>query len=88
MDKNTEEFIAWLSANGCRYDKIKWPTTETESGSRGAVAMETICTNEVMLEVPKRVMMCESQVSSAIIVISKCQIFHRKRALDEHFVGL
>ena len=61
MEKDTQDFISWLATNGCRYDKINWPTNETESGSRGAVALETISTNEVMLEIPKCVMMCEPQ---------------------------
>jgi hypothetical protein len=53
------QFLEWLRANGGRFPKIVWPSCDTLNGIRGAVATETIETNEVMLEIPKHLMMSE-----------------------------
>lgn len=37
-------FLAWLRANGARFDSVDWPSCTTESGARGAVAREDIAT--------------------------------------------
>ena len=52
-----QQFCDWLIANGAKYPKIQWPSTETESGSRGAVAIEPIATNEHMVEIPSHLLM-------------------------------
>lgn len=54
-----QAFTAWLLENGARFDKIDWPSNETIGGIRGAIARENISTNEVMLEIPHRLMMSE-----------------------------
>ncbi len=51
------QFCEWLLSNGAKFPKIKWPTNETESGSRGAIALETIETGEHMVEIPMSLMM-------------------------------
>lgn len=58
-DSRIKTFCEWLAAEGCRFPKILWPTTETVSGIRGAIALEDIETNEVMLEIPEKLLMCE-----------------------------
>lgn len=56
-DRLRQEFCEWLHANGARYPKILWPSNETESGSRGAIALEDIATGEHMLEIPMKLML-------------------------------
>ena len=50
-------FCKWLSDNGASYPKIEWPSTDTVGGCRGAKATSHIGTNEVMMEIPVRLMM-------------------------------
>lgn len=52
-------FITWLLENGAKFDNIDWPSNQTASGIRGAIAREEILSNELMLEIPLRLMMCE-----------------------------
>lgn len=54
--KQVENFLDWLSQNGARFEKIDWPSDETASGIRGAVALETIATDEPMITIPKHLM--------------------------------
>ena len=54
-----EDFQNWLIANGCSFPKILWPSNDTASGVRGTIALESIETNEIMLTIPKKLMMCE-----------------------------
>lgn len=49
-------FLKWLRENGACYPKIDWPSNKTVSGIRGAVAIESIETNEPMLEIPIKLM--------------------------------
>ncbi len=60
-DKQTkliDSFTNWLKENGAVYSKIEFPSNDTESGVRGAVAIEDIESNEVMLQIPIHLMMC------------------------------
>lgn len=50
-------FYDWLISNGAKFPKIKWPSMETASGIRGAIATETIATGEHMIEIPIHLMM-------------------------------
>ena len=59
-----EEFLAWLQENGASFPKISWPSNETESGSRGAVAVEPIATYECMVNIPVHLMMSPLQAYS------------------------
>ena len=59
MDARHQKFYEWLIDNGAKFPKIIWPSYETQSGIRGAVAAENIETNEVMFEIPIHLMMCE-----------------------------
>lgn len=51
------EFCAWLLENGAKFPKIDWPSNNTDSGIRGAVARADIRTGEHMIEIPKHLMM-------------------------------
>ena len=51
-------FLQWLSENGAVFSKIKWPCL-TKYG-RGAIALDVIETNEPMITIPTRLMLCES----------------------------
>ena len=53
-----DRFTNWLKENGAVYSKIEFPSNETESGVRGAIANEDIESNEVMLQIPIHLMMC------------------------------
>ncbi|CAN0245422.1 unnamed protein product [Phaeothamnion confervicola] len=54
-------FLSWLQENGAVFDKILWPTTATESGSRGAVAVVEIPRFSPIIEIPERLMMTPPQ---------------------------
>jgi hypothetical protein len=56
-DENIRLFKQWLEENGARFEKIDWPSVDTIEGCRGAQAVETIETNEVMMEIPIKCMM-------------------------------
>jgi len=56
-DQLRQAFVEWLTANGARYPKIDWPSSETESGIRGGVAKEAIASGEHMIEIPVHLMM-------------------------------
>lgn len=38
------KFIDWLRSNGAEFSGIQWPSRETESGMRGAVARRDVAT--------------------------------------------
>lgn len=58
MSQNDIEiFQEWLAINGAKYPKIEWPSSNTNSGIRGAVAIESIESNEAMIEIPAHIMM-------------------------------
>lgn len=50
-------FLQWLSDNGAKFPKIDWPSSKTDSGIRGAIATNTIETNEPMIVIPGHLMM-------------------------------
>ena len=52
---NMDEFLSWLRDNGALFPKIVWPA-ETSLG-RGAIALEDISPNEIMVEIPFLLMM-------------------------------
>jgi hypothetical protein len=52
--KNLHE---WLLSHGARYDAVVWPSNDTKSGSRGAVASADIDTNEYILQIPIKCML-------------------------------
>ena len=56
-DEDIARFKQFLMENGAKWPKIDWPSNATESGIRGAVALEDIATNEYMLEIPEHLMM-------------------------------
>jgi hypothetical protein len=62
LDLKTTQFLEWLRDNGARFPKLLFPSTDTISGMRGTVALETIETDEVMLEIPAKLMMTELNV--------------------------
>jgi hypothetical protein len=64
IDAKISRFLEWLIAHGARFPKINWPTTDTPSGIRGAIALEDIATNEFMLEIPENLMMSPPQILS------------------------
>ena len=57
MDEDIVKFREWLKRNDCDFDRlIDWPSYDTLSGSRGAIAKSDILTNEVMLVIPQQLM--------------------------------
>eukprot|EP01041_Mallomonas_annulata_P009408 gene9408-19522_t len=60
-DTNIVLFKEWLAENGASFPKINWPSDDTESGVRGAVATEDIEVNaqtgEYIMEIPAKLMM-------------------------------
>eukprot|EP00606_Chrysophyceae_sp_TOSAG23-5_P001479 GSChrysophyteH2.ASY1.ANO1.100.1 assembled CDS len=56
-DEKRAVFCDWLKENGATYPKIQWPSTDTVGGCRGAMATESISSNEVMMEIPIKLMM-------------------------------
>lgn len=52
MDQKINIFLEWLSKNGAIFPKVDWPRNDTNSGIRGAIAIEDIVTNEEILEIP------------------------------------
>ena len=59
MNESEQLFYDWLIANGAQFPKLAWPSNNTKSGLRGTVAISDVETNEVMLEIPLKLMMCE-----------------------------
>jgi hypothetical protein len=59
MDEDNDILIfkKWLEVNGAKFSKIEWPSLDTTGGVRGAVAIETILADEVMLEIPGHLLM-------------------------------
>ena len=41
-DDENELFLSWLIAEGADISAVRWPTVETDSGIRGAVAERDI----------------------------------------------
>ncbi len=58
------QFMQWLHMNGATFPKIRWPSNDTASGIRGAIALEDISTNEYMIEIPEKLMMTPPQIMS------------------------
>ena len=56
-DADISRFKAWLTGNGAKMGKIDWPSVDTIEGCRGAQATSTIETNEIMMEIPIKLMM-------------------------------
>jgi protein-histidine N-methyltransferase len=56
-DEDIRVFKEWLLSNGAKFEKIDWPSNETVSGIRGAVARDDINCNEVMVTIPAQLMM-------------------------------
>lgn len=56
-DEDIRLFKLWLRENGAKMEKIDWPSSETIESCRGAQAVDTIETNEVMMEIPIKCMM-------------------------------
>lgn len=49
-------FKQWLRENGAHFEKIEWPSADTNSGIRGAVALDDIATDEHMVTIPSKLM--------------------------------
>ena len=49
-------FLKWLKDNGARFPKVIWPSRDTVGGVRGAVAIETIETNEPIMYIPHKLL--------------------------------
>ncbi|GLD98443.1 hypothetical protein PINS_up007140 [Pythium insidiosum] len=60
MDREQAEarFLRWLCDHGASFPKVQWPVT-TPNGLRGATALEPIATNEVILSIPRALMISE-----------------------------
>lgn len=56
-DEDIQKFKNWLVENGAKFGKIDWPSSDTIESCRGAQAVDTIETNEVMMEIPIKCMM-------------------------------
>ncbi len=56
-DVHLAQFVVWLKDNGAKFTNIDWPSENTTSGVRGAVAVNDIKTNEPMIEIPIHLMM-------------------------------
>lgn len=54
-DEKINRFHEWLTTNGAKYPKIQWPAST--SLGRGAIALEDIEPNEVMVEIPSTLML-------------------------------
>ena len=50
----------WLKDNGASWDAIIWPSRNTVGKVRGAVAAEDIDTGDVMMYIPKSLMLSVS----------------------------
>ena len=67
MDEEEDEellhanFVQWLVANGAKFPKLQWPSYNTMNSSpvRGVIATDNIISNEIMLEIPCKLLMCE-----------------------------
>ena len=55
-DVDINIFKSWLLENGSNFAKVDWPSSKTTSGIRGAVALDTIETDEFMIEIPAKLM--------------------------------
>lgn len=49
----------WLCENGASFPNIQWPIL-TQNGIRGAMAIADIATHDVMITIPKRLMITEA----------------------------
>ena len=49
-------FLKWLKDNGARFPKVLWPSRDTVGGVRGAIAIETIETNEPIMYIPHKLL--------------------------------
>ncbi|CAM9206009.1 unnamed protein product [Ectocarpus sp. 4 AP-2014] len=54
-----QEFLRWLRSHGAVIDCVEWPSSETESGVRGAVARRYIAPGDHMVIIPHALMMSE-----------------------------
>lgn len=52
-------FVSWLIANGANFPKLQWPSYDNHN-TRGVVAIDDIKTDEVILEIPSKLLMCEA----------------------------
>ncbi|KAJ0410184.1 hypothetical protein P43SY_002516 [Pythium insidiosum] len=57
-DQRETRFLQWLRDHGAAFPKIQWPVT-TPNGLRGATALEPIAANEIMLSIPRVLMISE-----------------------------
>ncbi|CAM9164316.1 unnamed protein product [Scytosiphon promiscuus] len=59
-----QQFLDWLRRHGAGIDSIDWPSSETGSGIRGAVAKQDIEGGEHMVVIPRDLMMSESHAKA------------------------
>ncbi|CAN0530881.1 unnamed protein product, partial [Ectocarpus sp. 12 AP-2014] len=57
--REEREFLRWLRSHGAVIDCVEWPSSETESGVRGAVARRDIAPGDHMVIIPHALMMSE-----------------------------
>lgn len=57
--EDEKEFLNWLKENGAKFPKIMWPARTTVDGVRGTVALSDIRSHEIMLEIPRKLLICE-----------------------------
>lgn len=67
------EFCQWLTENGAKFPKILWPSSQTEGGVRGAIALDDIESLEPMLEIPTNLMMSPPILFQDPVIGSKMQ---------------
>lgn len=82
-----ERFCRWLAENGAKHPKILWPSNDTESGIRGAIALGDIETNETMMEIPVKLMMSEINAYNDP-VIGECLERHRSIINGDELLAL
>lgn len=58
LEDKVKIFQDWLQKHGARFPKLSWPREDTPSGIRGTIAEADIATDEVMVEIPMKLMMC------------------------------
>ena len=67
-DEVIEVFINWLKDNGARFPKCVWPSRDTVGGVRGAIATETIETNEPIMWIPHKLLISPPVARSSSLI--------------------
>lgn len=55
-------FLSWLKQHGAMFPKVDWPRSDTDSGIRGAIALDNISSEEHMITIPYQLMIAPPQI--------------------------